>query len=329
MKKLAFLVVPVVFAIFLAACTTPSGISPIGTVTPPPSIPNPPNPLDATAGLIQKGVSLLITIAFILMFVYTIFAGFRFVTASGDSKAIAAAWNQIYMGMIGMVVVVGAYAIIVLIEIFFGVQIISGGLLPTVGPISPPGPAPAATTCTYAGSLTPTTGSTFTITYKGFAVGENIILASRLSGATIQTFGTTTPDSQTTAVTSPSFTYTAGAGGYSVLVQTRFPITNTKCADVDIAAAPPPPVPCSGDTDCDGFSDVLEAFMGTNPNLACGVNAWPPDFNDDKAVNILDQQMMGSKAILPYDKRYDLNGDGKVNSTDQLALAKLVGKTCI
>lgn len=34
------------------------------------------------------------------------------------------------MGMIGMIVVVGSYAIIVLVETFFGVKIISGGFLP-------------------------------------------------------------------------------------------------------------------------------------------------------------------------------------------------------
>jgi hypothetical protein len=99
------------------------------------------------------------------------------------------------------------------------------------------------------------------------------------------------------------------------------------CPLPTLMPSPSPPI-VSSDTDSDGFSDVLEAFIGTNPNLACGVAAWPPDLNDDKTVNILDQQMMASKTFAVYDKRFDLNGDGRVNSTDQLLLAKLVGKTC-
>lgn len=43
-----------------------------------------------------------------------------------------------------------------------------------------------------------------------------------------------------------------------------------------------------GDPDCDGWTTADENFMGTNPNLACGVSAWPPDFNDDRFVNVFD-----------------------------------------
>ena len=47
--------------------------------------------------------------------------------ASGDEKAVSSAWAQIYWGLIGLVVVVGAFAIINLAETFFNIQIISGG----------------------------------------------------------------------------------------------------------------------------------------------------------------------------------------------------------
>ncbi len=94
--------------------------------------PNPPDPGAFVAGVFRNGISLLILGAFLLMLIFTIIAGIKFITAGGDSKAISAAWSQIYMGMIGMVVVVGAYAIIILIETFFKVKIISGGFtLPT------------------------------------------------------------------------------------------------------------------------------------------------------------------------------------------------------
>ncbi len=132
MKKYAALI-PIIFAIALSACTPGAGMdSPIGRISPPPSVPNPPDPVNFTAGLIKNGISLLITVAFILDLIWTILAGIKFVTAGGDPKSISAAWSQIYMGMIGMLVVVGSYAIMVLVETFFGVKIISDGFLPGI-----------------------------------------------------------------------------------------------------------------------------------------------------------------------------------------------------
>lgn len=100
----------------------------IGTITPPASVPNPPDAIAFTAGLIRNGISLLILVAFITDLLFTIFAGFRFITAGGDEKAVSSAWSQIYYGLIGMLVVMGSYAIIRLVETFFGVDIITGGL---------------------------------------------------------------------------------------------------------------------------------------------------------------------------------------------------------
>jgi hypothetical protein len=133
MKKYTALIVPIAFALLLAACAAnPGGTSPVGTIIAPPSTPNPRDPVDFTAGLIRNGISLLITVAFIVDFFWTILAGIRLITSSGDPKAVSATWSQIYMGLIGMLVVVGSYAIIVLIETFFGIPIISGGFLPGI-----------------------------------------------------------------------------------------------------------------------------------------------------------------------------------------------------
>jgi thermitase len=83
------------------------------------------------------------------------------------------------------------------------------------------------------------------------------------------------------------------------------------------------------DSDKDGFSDRIEKYIGTNPNLACGTNAWPPDFNNDRVVNILDVTMFKPKlSPNPYDKRYDLNADGWINSMDVLFLKPYMGKSC-
>lgn len=104
----------------------------VGTITNPGLPDTGPNPSGFIAGFVRGGISLLLIVAFIVALIWTIFAGFRFIFAGGDEKAIAGAWSQIYWGLIGMVVVMGSYAIIKLVETFFGVNILSGGFqLPT------------------------------------------------------------------------------------------------------------------------------------------------------------------------------------------------------
>ncbi|KKR49702.1 MAG: hypothetical protein UT84_C0021G0008 [Candidatus Curtissbacteria bacterium GW2011_GWA1_40_16] len=111
----------------------------VGTITPPkdaagnPIIPDPGvDPTSFVAGLIRGGIQFLLITAFIVALIWTIFAGYRFVFSGGDEKSVSGAWSQIYWGLIGLVVVVGAFAIIKLVEAFFKVNIVSGGFfLPT------------------------------------------------------------------------------------------------------------------------------------------------------------------------------------------------------
>jgi hypothetical protein len=46
--------------------------------------------------------------------------------------------------------------------------------------------------------------------------------------------------------------------------------------------------PNDPDTDNDAFNDGDEVFMGTDPLVACGAAAWPPDLNDDQISDIED-----------------------------------------
>jgi hypothetical protein len=91
------------------------------------------NPSSFIANLVQASIRLLLIVAFIIDLIWTMLAGLRFITAGGDPKTVGSAWSQIYWGLIGMVVVIGSFAIIKLIETFFQVNIISGGFqLPTI-----------------------------------------------------------------------------------------------------------------------------------------------------------------------------------------------------
>lgn len=119
--------------------------------------------------------------------------------------------------------------------------------------------------------------------------------------------------------------------------------STTDSATVGFTVASPTPTPTPmpspsptpnpmGDTDGDGFTDAVELYIGTNSNLACGINAWPPDFNADNVVNSYDQNLQVQHHYIyganKYEARFDLNADGKINSTDQLIEAKQLGKTC-
>lgn len=110
----------------------------------------------------------------------------------------------------------------------------------------------------------------------------------------------------------------------------------------DIGPCPAPtPWPFSlADSDCDGFTDDEEAFVGTDPNAWCPVDsshdAWPADFNRDGVVDILDLSQMtppafGATTGNPnYTVRKDFNGDGAINILDMARLTPpMFGASCV
>ena len=100
----------------------------LGTISPPPgTVPDiGADPSVFVATLIRNGITLLLISAFIVDLIWTIFAGFRFIFSGGESKNISSAWSQIYWGLLGMAIIIGSFAIIKLVETFFGVTVISG-----------------------------------------------------------------------------------------------------------------------------------------------------------------------------------------------------------
>jgi hypothetical protein len=75
-------------------------------------------------------------------------------------------------------------------------------------------------------------------------------------------------------------------------------------------------------SDCDGFSDADEVVIGTCPNVACGANAWPPDFDDNEVINILDVGQLlppryGMTSSDPgRDRRYDIVPNGVIDGAN-------------
>ena len=100
----------------------------VGTINPPPgAVSIPPGQTESSfvASFIRNGILLMIIVAFVVFFIWTMFAGYRFIFSGGDEKSISGAWSQIYWGLLGMLIVVGVFAIIKLVETFFGVTIVS------------------------------------------------------------------------------------------------------------------------------------------------------------------------------------------------------------
>ncbi len=64
---------------------------------------------------------LIFVAAGIYAFINLIVAGFQFMTAGGDAKAITAAWNKIWQSLLGLVFIVGSFALASLFgQIVFG-----------------------------------------------------------------------------------------------------------------------------------------------------------------------------------------------------------------
>ncbi|HUF54309.1 MAG TPA: dockerin type I domain-containing protein [Dehalococcoidia bacterium] len=91
------------------------------------------------------------------------------------------------------------------------------------------------------------------------------------------------------------------------------------------------------DDDNDGYPDVLEEYIGTDPLNPCARapfdSAWPPDFDNNQRINTTDvlalKPIFGTKAgDANFGQRGDLDGNGKINTTDVLSLKPVFGITC-
>jgi len=78
----------------------------------------------------------------------------------------------------------------------------------------------------------------------------------------------------------------------------------------------------------------LEGRIGTNPNLACGVDAWPADTSNDGSVQIDDvfyaASRFGQGSGGPsYSARAEIaSQDGAIQIDDVFAFASRFGQSC-
>ncbi len=67
--------------------------------------------------LLNSLVGVIFLAAGILVFFRVLLAGIQFMNAGGDAKKIEQAWNSIYMSLIGLVVLISAFAVAALVGI--------------------------------------------------------------------------------------------------------------------------------------------------------------------------------------------------------------------
>ena len=85
------------------------------------------NPLiNLTPGSIVSGaISLIMLVVALVFFFMLVLGGLKWVMSGGDQKAVEAARNQITNALIGLAIVFAAWAIIRLIGIVFGINILN------------------------------------------------------------------------------------------------------------------------------------------------------------------------------------------------------------
>jgi hypothetical protein len=144
--------------------------------------------------------------------------------------------------------------------------------------------------------------------------------------------------------------WTNDFGGYVVPGATPPPpaptVTPTPSpSPVPTPSPSPTPTPepgCSGDLDCDGWTNTREAFVGTGNSVPCSAtrtandespDSLPPDFNDDRRVDIGDLSSFSSRynkvqGQTGYAARWDLNADGQIGLFDVALMSSPFNTSC-
>lgn len=76
--------------------------------------------------IVSGAISLVMLAVALVFFFILILGGLRWITSEGDQKNVEAARNQITNALIGLAIVFAAWAIMKLIQVIFGIDILGG-----------------------------------------------------------------------------------------------------------------------------------------------------------------------------------------------------------
>lgn len=83
-------------------------------------------PINTTLGdFISRAVSAIMLVAGIATFMYLIWGGIEWITSGGDKDKVQSARERITQSIVGLAIVAGAWAIMLLLDYFFGIGITS------------------------------------------------------------------------------------------------------------------------------------------------------------------------------------------------------------
>ena len=74
-------------------------------------------------GIVSAAIRLILVIAALVFFFILVIGGIRWIASGGDKAQTEAARNQITAALVGLVIVFAAWAIVQLINTFFGINI--------------------------------------------------------------------------------------------------------------------------------------------------------------------------------------------------------------
>lgn len=81
--------------------------------------------------IVSGAIQLILVIAALVAFVFLIIGGIKWVTSGGDKEKTAGAQRTLTAALVGLVIVFAAWAIMKLLETFFGIEILTLSI-PTV-----------------------------------------------------------------------------------------------------------------------------------------------------------------------------------------------------
>ena len=113
---------------YSAMLTASALVAPVAVMAQTEVVPGNIAPINNILVIIQAVVRFILIVAFVAAFIFLSVGGVRWILAGGDEKAVGAGRNTITAALIGLVIVLISFAIIRLVEIFFNLNIITGGV---------------------------------------------------------------------------------------------------------------------------------------------------------------------------------------------------------
>lgn len=84
-------------------------------------------------GIVSAVVKLILVLAALIAFIFLIIGGIRWITSGGDKEGTAKAQSTITAALIGLLIVFAAWAIIQLLQTFFGLPSLFEFEIPVIG----------------------------------------------------------------------------------------------------------------------------------------------------------------------------------------------------